>query len=42
MLSETRDTAIAAETAIRQVYSETQIEFNTYVSGISPDGVRIL
>jgi homoserine kinase len=42
MLSETRETAVMAETAIRLVYSETQIAFNTYVSEISPDGVRIL
>lgn len=42
MLSETSDAAILAETAVRRVYSETQIEFNTYVSEISPDGVRFL
>ena len=42
MLSETQATAEAVELAMRQVYSETQIEFNTYVSGISPGGVRFV
>ena len=40
MLSESLSTAETVETAMRQVYSETGIEFNTYVSEISSDGVR--
>ncbi|MGB7209362.1 MAG: homoserine kinase [Pyrinomonadaceae bacterium] len=42
MLSKTRATAKAVETAMRQVYSETQVGFNTYVSEISRDGVQFL
>ncbi len=42
MLSETRETAEAVEAAMRKVYSETEIEFNTYLSEISPVGVRFL
>ena len=40
MLSDSLSTAETVETAMRQVYSETGIEFNTYVSEISSDGVR--
>ncbi len=40
MLSETREIAEAVELAMLQVYSKTQIEFNTYVSEINPNGVR--
>jgi len=40
MLSVTEDTAKSVEHAIRKVYSETGIEFNTYVSGIGNEGVR--
>ncbi len=42
MLSQTQITAEAVETAMRKIYSKTQIEFNTYVSKISPGGVRFL
>lgn len=42
MLSETEDTARAVERAMRDVYSRTGIEFNTYVSGINPKGVRVV
>ncbi len=42
MLSETRAIAAAVEAAMRSVYAETQIGFNTYVSEISTDGVRFL
>jgi len=40
MLSVTEDTAKSVEHAIRKVYSETGIGFNTYVSGIGNEGVR--
>lgn len=40
MLSETVAVAENVEAAMRKVYSETEIEFNTYVSGICPGGVR--
>lgn len=40
MLSESRETAATVEVAMRDVYSETGLEFNTYVSKISPEGVR--
>jgi homoserine kinase len=40
MLSESRETAASVEVAMRDVYSETGLEFNTYVSKISPEGVR--
>lgn len=42
MLSDTRARGEAVEIAMRRVYSETQVDFNTYVSEISPDGVRFL
>ena len=42
MLSVTEDTAKSVEHAIRKVYSETGIEFNTYVSGIGHEGVRFV
>ena len=42
MLSKSRVFAEAVKTSMRQVYSETQIDFNTYVSEISRDGVRFL
>lgn len=42
MLSETRAVAEAVEAAMRLVYSETEIGFNTYISEISADGVRFL
>lgn len=42
MLSETEGGARAVEQAMREVYSRTEIEFNTYVSGINPEGVKII
>lgn len=41
MLSESRETAASVGVAMRAVYSETGLEFNTYVSKISPEGVRL-
>ncbi|MGQ0541840.1 MAG: homoserine kinase [Blastocatellia bacterium] len=41
MLSETEDKANLVNKAMRNIYSETTIEFNTYVSRISPHGVRL-
>ena len=41
MLSETSETATQVEAAMRHVYSATGIDFNTYVSPVQPDGVRI-
>lgn len=41
MLSVSRETAASVEVAMRAVYSETGLEFNTYVSKISPEGVRL-
>ena len=40
-LSVTRETALVVETAMADVYSQTDVEFNTYVSGIRRDGVVI-
>ncbi|MEJ7625091.1 MAG: homoserine kinase [Pyrinomonadaceae bacterium] len=40
MLSETSETATQVEAAMRQIYSSTGIDFNTYVSQVQPDGVR--
>ncbi|MEP7075154.1 MAG: homoserine kinase [Acidobacteriota bacterium] len=40
-LSITRETALQVEKAMADVYSQTSVEFNTYVSGISLDGVRV-
>ena len=42
MLSQTHITAEAVEAEMREVYAETQIDFNTYLSEISPTGVRFL
>lgn len=42
MLSETLETANAVEEAMREVYGNTAIEFNTYVSEINSEGVKIL
>lgn len=42
MLSQTHITAEAVEAEMREVYAETQIEFNTYLSEISSQGVRFL
>ncbi|WP_178985592.1 homoserine kinase [Winogradskyella helgolandensis] len=42
MLSKSEATAKAVENAIRQVYSTTDIQFETYVSKINVEGIRIL
>ncbi len=42
MLSETEKVAENVEQAMIDVYSKTGIEFNTYVSGIFPEGVRFI
>jgi homoserine kinase len=42
ILSSDADTARQIEGAIHSVYSQTGIQFNTYISEISGDGVRIL
>lgn len=42
MLSNTRETAANIETAMRSVYSNTGIPFNTYGSKISPEGVKFV
>lgn len=41
MLSETLETAQEVEKAMREVYGNTKIEFNTYVSKINAEGVKI-
>jgi homoserine kinase len=42
MLSETEETAKKVENAMREIYSSTEIDFNTYVSEINAEGVKIL
>ena len=42
MLSRFYEIATDVESAMCGVYSQTRIEFNTYVSGISPDGIRFI
>ncbi|WP_179338407.1 homoserine kinase [Winogradskyella ludwigii] len=42
MLSKSEATAKAVENAIRQVYSTTDIQFETYVSKINVEGIRVL
>jgi homoserine kinase len=42
MLSEGLDTAKQVEQAIRAMYSKTQIHFETYVSKINVEGIKIL
>ncbi|HQU82609.1 MAG TPA: homoserine kinase [Pyrinomonadaceae bacterium] len=42
MLSETLETANSVEKAMREVYGNTKIDFNTYVSEINSEGVKIL
>ncbi len=42
MLSETRENAETVEKAMNRAYSETGIDFNTYVSEIPPEGVRFI
>jgi homoserine kinase len=42
MLSSDAETAGQIEKAMRSVYSRTRIQFNTYISEISSEGVRVL
>lgn len=42
MFSETKATALNVENAMQQVYSQTTIPFNTYVSQINKEGVKIV
>jgi homoserine kinase len=42
MLSDSRANAERVEQALREVYSRTGIDFNTYVSEICPEGVRVI
>ncbi len=42
MLSETLKTAQEVENIMREIYSETTIDFNIYVTNIDAEGVRIL
>lgn len=42
MLSKGQDTALAVEAAITKVYDQTNINFNTYVSPINNQGIKIL
>ena len=41
MLSETLETARKIENAMHEIYEETTIDFNTYVSKISAEGVKV-
>lgn len=41
-LCEGLESAITVEKALREVYSKTDINFNTYVSKINPTGIKIL
>src|SRR5215213_853235 len=41
MLSETLETARKVETAMREIYEQTTIDFNVYVSEINAEGVRV-
>ncbi len=41
MLSETLETAQKVETAMREIYAATAIDFHIYVSKINPAGVRL-
>lgn len=42
MLSKGKETALAVELAIGKVYDQTNINFNTYVSPINTEGIKIL
>jgi homoserine kinase len=42
MLSETLETATKVENAMREIYSQTEIDFNVYVSEINAQGVKFL
>ncbi len=41
MLSENLENARKVEKTMREIYATTKIDFNVYVSGINPEGVRI-
>ena len=42
MLSETLETAKKVENTMREIYSETAIDFNIYVSEINAEGVKVI
>jgi homoserine kinase len=42
MFSETKETALNVEIAMQQVYNQTTIPFNTYVSQINKEGIKIV
>ena len=42
MLSETLETAHKVEKAMREIYAQTEIDFNIYVSAINAEGVKYL
>lgn len=42
MLSETLETAQKVENAMREIYSQTEIDFNIYVSEINAEGVKFI
>ena len=42
MLSETLETAQKVENAMREIYRETTIDFNTYKSEINAEGVKVI
>ena len=42
MLSETFDTAQKVENSMREIYGQTEIDFNVYVSEINADGVKFV
>ncbi len=42
MLSETLETAQKVETVMREIYLQTQIDFNIYVTEINPQGVKFI
>jgi homoserine kinase len=41
-LSQSKETALKVENAMQMVYSKTSIEFNTFVSDINIQGIKIL
>jgi homoserine kinase len=42
MLSENAETARKVENVMREIYEQTEIDFNVYVSEISPEGVKFV
>lgn len=42
MLSETRETAKKVENAMREIYAQTEINFNVYVSELNTEGVKVI